>query len=105
MFSTTPLSTNYQADFCSLQQRYSNEQITHLSYVLSRGSQPIKIGIDLSIGKSIKIGKPDLIDIDCIYQSFNHFHVFWSVVTRGCVFLALLYYLTHAKNNNGGLLS
>ena len=104
MFSTAPLSTNYQADFCSLQKRYSNEQITHLSYILSRGSQPKKTGIDLSIDKSLKIGKSDLIDIDCIYQSFNHFHVFWSFVTRGCVFLALQNYLSHAKNNNGGLL-
>ena len=32
-------------------------------------SQSIKIGIDLSIDKSIKIGKSDLIDIDCIDQS------------------------------------
>ena len=34
-----------------------------------RSSQSIKIGIDLSIDKSIKIGKSDLIDIDCIDQS------------------------------------
>ena len=32
-------------------------------------SQSIKIGIDLSIDKSIKITKSDLIDIDCIDQS------------------------------------
>ena len=32
-------------------------------------SQSIKIGIDLLIDKSIKIGKSDLIDIDCIDQS------------------------------------
>ena len=32
-------------------------------------SQSIKIGIDLSIDISIKIGKSDLIDIDCIDQS------------------------------------
>jgi len=31
--------------------------------------QSIKIGIDLSIDESIKIGKTDLIDIDCIDQS------------------------------------
>ena len=36
---------------------------------LSGSSQSIKIGIDLSIDKSIKIGKSDLIDIDCIVQS------------------------------------
>ena len=35
----------------------------------SRSSQWIKIGIDLSIDESIKIGKTDLIDIDCIDQS------------------------------------
>ena len=35
----------------------------------SRSCQSIKIGIDLSIDKSIKIGKSDLIDIDCIDQS------------------------------------
>ena len=35
----------------------------------TRSSQSIKIGIDLSIDKSIKIGKSDLIDIDCIGQS------------------------------------
>ena len=34
-----------------------------------RSSQSIKIGIDISIDKSIKIGKSDLIDIDCIDQS------------------------------------
>ena len=32
-------------------------------------SQSIKIGIDLSIDKSIEIGKSDFIDIDCIDQS------------------------------------
>ena len=32
-------------------------------------SQSITIGIDLPIDKSIKIGKSDLIDIDCIDQS------------------------------------
>ena len=35
----------------------------------TRSSQSIKIGIDLLIDKSIKIGKSDLIDIDCIDQS------------------------------------
>ena len=32
-------------------------------------SQSLKIGIHLSIDESIKIGKSDLIDIDCIDQS------------------------------------
>ena len=36
---------------------------------LSRSSQSIKIGTDLSIDKSIKIVKSDLIDIDYIDQS------------------------------------
>ena len=35
----------------------------------TRSSQSRKIGSDLSIDKSIKIGKSDLIDIDCIDQS------------------------------------
>ena len=35
----------------------------------TRSSQSIKIGIDLSIDKSIKLGKSDLIDIDYIDQS------------------------------------
>ena len=35
----------------------------------SRNSQSIKIGIDLSLDKSIKIVKSDLIDIYCIEQS------------------------------------
>ena len=34
-----------------------------------RSSQSVKIGIGLSIDKSIKIGKSDLIGIDCIDQS------------------------------------
>ena len=37
--------------------------------ICSRSSQSIKIGIDLSINKSTKIGISDLIDIDCIGQS------------------------------------
>ena len=36
---------------------------------MPRSSQSIKIGIDLSIEKSIEIGKSDFIDIDCIDQS------------------------------------
>ena len=36
---------------------------------LPRSSQSIKIGTDLSLDKSIKIGKSDLIDIKCIDQS------------------------------------
>ena len=35
----------------------------------SQNSQSIKLGIDLSVDKLIKIGKSDLIDIDCIDQS------------------------------------
>ena len=38
-------------------------------HMLTRSSQSIKIIIDLSINKSIKIGKSDLINIDCIDQS------------------------------------
>ena len=34
----------------------------------TRSSQSIKIGINLSIEKSIKIGKSDFIDTDCIDQ-------------------------------------
>ena len=43
--------------------------------------QPIKIDIDLSIDKSMNIGKSDLIDIDCIDQSveFDDTLVFFSV--------------------------
>ena len=36
---------------------------------LPGSSQSIKIGIELSIDKSIEIGKSDFIDIDCIDQS------------------------------------
>ena len=36
--------------------------------MITRSSQSIIIGIDLSIDKSIKIGKTDLIDIDFIDQ-------------------------------------
>ena len=38
-------------------------QTTH-----TQSSQSITIGTDLSIDKSIKIGKSDLIDVDCIDQ-------------------------------------
>ena len=40
-----------------------------ISCIPTRSSQPINIGIDLSINKWIKIGKSDLIDIDRIDQS------------------------------------
>ena len=40
-----------------------------LSLIIHPGGQSIKIGIDLSLDKSIKIGKSDLIDIYCIDQS------------------------------------
>ena len=61
----------------------------------------MKIGIDLSIHKSIKIGKSDLIDIDCIDQSvgiddtlvlfidlsrFDRFHRFISEDTSVSVY-------------------
>ena len=45
-----------------------SEMVTSTA-IETRSSQSIKIGIDLSIDKSIKIGKSDLIDIDCIDQS------------------------------------
>ena len=38
-------------------------------YIKTWSSQSIKIGIDLSIDKSIKIRKSDLVDINCINQS------------------------------------
>ena len=62
----------------------------------------IKIGIDLSIDRSIKIGKSDLIDIDCIDQSVEiddtlvsfidlsrlyRFHPFISEVTSVLLFV------------------
>ena len=36
---------------------------------LIRTSQSMRIGIDLSIDKTIKVGRSDLFDIDCIGQS------------------------------------
>ena len=41
----------------------------HTYCKITRSSQSIKIGIDLSIDNSIKIGKTYLIAIDCIDQS------------------------------------
>ena len=41
----------------------------HGGELCARSSQSIKIGIDVSIDKSKKTGKSDLIDIDCIDQS------------------------------------
>ena len=67
-----------------------------------RSSQTLKIGIYLLIDKSTKIGKSDLIDIDCIDQSveiddtlvsfidlsrFYRFHLFLSEDTFGKVVL------------------
>ena len=43
--------------------------MSFVTSIYSRSSRSIKIGIDLSIDKSIKIGKSDLIDIDCNDQS------------------------------------
>ena len=45
-----------------------SEMVTSTA-IETRSSQSIKIGIDLSIDKSIKIGKSDLIDIDRIDKS------------------------------------
>ena len=68
----------------------------------ARSSKSIKIGINLSIDKSIKIGKSDLIDIDCIDQSveiddtlvsfidlsrFYRFHRFLSEDTSVLLFI------------------
>ena len=61
---------------CSLRNLHKKEFKTEIRRLLldilvkeTRSSQSIKIGIDLLIDKSIKIGKSDLIDIDCIDQS------------------------------------
>ena len=43
--------------------------VTLLLHFYSHRSQSIKIGIDLSIDKSMKIGKSDFTDIDSIDQS------------------------------------
>ena len=45
--------------------------VTVFKCIIARSSQSIKIGIDLSIDKLIKIGKSDLIDIDCIESSLH----------------------------------
>ena len=55
-------------DFFSLRGSV-NFKSSILCCFYSRSSQSIKIGTDLSIDKSVKIGKSDLIDIDCIDQS------------------------------------
>ena len=48
-------------------ENYFNCEIWKLeSASKTRSSKSIKIGIDVSINKSMKIGKSDLIDIDCI---------------------------------------
>ena len=44
-------------------------EIVDIAQYLSPELSIDKIGIDLSIDKSVKIGKSDLIDIDCIDQS------------------------------------
>ena len=44
-------------------------EIVDIAQYLSPELSIDKIGIDLSIAKSVKIGKSDLIDIDCIDQS------------------------------------
>ena len=45
-----------------------------------RSSQSVKIGIGLSIDKSIKIGNSDLIGIDCIDQSVEMYDTLVSFV-------------------------
>ena len=45
----------------------------------TRSSQSIKIGIDLSIDKSIKIGKSDLIDIDGGGGGDDNYAMFHSI--------------------------
>ena len=61
----------------------------------------IKIGIDLSIDKSIKTGKSDLFDIDCINQSIEINGTLVSLVDQFSlvdVFSQLYYkYLSYAK--------
>ena len=52
-----------------LGHQYGRRDVMWKHPINARSSQSIIIGIDLSIDESIKIGKPDLIDIDCIYQS------------------------------------
>ena len=54
-------------DFFSLRGSV-NLKSSILCCFYSRSSQSIKIGTDLSIDESIKIGKSDLIDIDCMDQ-------------------------------------
>ena len=49
--------------------RWYHISVSFVTSIYCRNSQSIKIGIDLSIDKSIKIGKSDLIDIDCNDQS------------------------------------
>ena len=48
--------------------------------VYTRSSQSIKIGVDLSLDKSIKIGKSRLIDIDCIDQSAETYDTLVSFI-------------------------
>ena len=48
--------------------------------VYTRSSQSIKIGVDLSLDKSIKIGKSHLIDIDCIDQSAETYDTLVSFI-------------------------
>ena len=52
---------------CQLWRDYIN----FTSLLNTWSSESIKTDINLSIDKSIKIGKSDLIDIDCIDQSIE----------------------------------
>ena len=47
------------------------DYINFTSLLNTWSSESIKTDINLSIDKSIKIGKSDLIDIDCIDQSIE----------------------------------
>ena len=53
-------------DFPPLPRSLEQATPTVICCLHPRSSSSIKIGIDLSLHKSIKIGKSDLIDIDCI---------------------------------------
>ena len=53
----------------NLHKKEFKTEILDILVKKTRSSQSIKIGIDLLIDKSIKIGKSDLIEIDCIDQS------------------------------------
>ena len=66
----------------------------------ARSSQSMIIGIDLSIDESIKIGKSDLIDIDCIDQSVEKddtLDLSWFLPTSS---ICIARYISGAPNVN-----